>query len=107
MVIVGSYAIRNSFLDVNVMILMGLIGYFFNRIQLPVTPIVLGMVLGKTIETEYRTAMSLSAGDPTIFFSSIVSLLFFGLIILTIFLQVRKRVIEVKKQKQLKEQLQT
>ena len=106
MVIVGSYAIRNSFLDVNVMILMGLIGYFFNRIQLPVTPIVLGMVLGKTIESEYRTAMSLSAGDPTIFFSSIVSLLFFALIILTIALQIKKRMQDVKKQKQLKEQVQ-
>ena len=50
MVIVGSYAIRNSFLDVNVMILMGLIGYFFNRIQLPVTPIVLGMVWEKLLK---------------------------------------------------------
>ena len=67
MVVVGSYAIRNSFLDVNVMIIMGLIGYFFNRIRLPVTPIVLGLVLGRTIEQEYRTAMSLSAGDPSIF----------------------------------------
>ena len=49
------------------MIIMGLIGYFFNRIRLPVTPIVLGLVLGRTIEQEYRTAMSLSAGDPSIF----------------------------------------
>ena len=103
MVVVGSYAIRNSFLDVNVMIIMGLIGYFFNRIRLPVTPIVLGLVLGRTIEQEYRTAMSLSAGDPSIFFGSIVCVLFFMLIILTIALQVRKRVIDVRSQKKLKE----
>tara|TARA_B100001248_G_C27372300_1_gene452316 strand:- start:239 stop:1765 length:1527 start_codon:yes stop_codon:yes gene_type:complete len=103
MVVVGSYAIRNSFLDVNVMIIMGLIGYFFNRIRLPVTPIVLGLVLGRTIEQEYRTAMSLSAGDPSIFFGSIVCVLFFMLIVLTIALQVRKRVIDVRSQKKLKE----
>ena len=102
MVVVGSYAIRNSFLDVNVMIIMGLIGYFFNRIRLPVTPIVLGLVLGRTIEQEYRTAMSLSAGDPSIFFGSIVCVLFFMLIVLTIALQVRKRVIDVEVKKKLK-----
>jgi TctA family transporter len=50
--------------------------------------------------------MSLSAGDPTIFFSSIVSLMFFSLIILTIALQIRKRMLDVKKQKKLKEQVQ-
>ena len=53
MVVVGSYA-QETLLDVNVMIIMGLIGYFFNRIRLPVTPIVLGLVLGRTIEQEYR-----------------------------------------------------
>jgi len=104
MVVVGAYAIRSSFLDVNVMIIMGLLGYFFNRIKLPVTPIVLGLVLGRTLESEYRTAMSLSDGSPIIFFSSVVSVLFFFLIVLTIALQVRKRMIEIKKNRLIKKE---
>ena len=104
MVVVGAYAIRSSFLDVNVMIIMGLLGYFFNRIKLPVTPIVLGLVLGRTLESEYRTAMALSDGSPIIFFSSVVSVLFFLLIVLTIFLQVRKRMIEIKRNKLIKKE---
>jgi len=101
MVVVGSYVIRNSFLDVNIMIIMGLIGYFFNRIQIPITPIVLGLVLGDTLESNYRTAMSLSSGDITIFFSSVTTILFFSLIVLTIALQVKTRVLDIKKQKKL------
>jgi TctA family transporter len=43
--------------------------------------------------------MSLSSGEISIFFSSIVSVLFFLLIILTIALQVKKRILEIRKQK--------
>lgn len=99
MVVVGSYVIRNSFLDIYIMILMGLFGYFLNRIKIPITPVVLGLVLGEAIESNYRTAMSLSSGEISIFFSSIVSVLFFLLIILTIALQVKKRILEIRKQK--------
>lgn len=78
---------------------MGLFGYFLNRIKIPITPVVLGLVLGEAIESNYRTAMSLSSGEISIFFSSIVSVLFFLLIILTIALQVKKRILEIRKQK--------
>jgi len=43
--------------------------------------------------------MSLSSGDITIFFSSVTTLLFFSLIVLTIALQVKTRVLDIKKQK--------
>ena len=99
MVVVGAFTLRNSFFDVYVMLIMGLLGYFFNRIQLPVTPIVLGMVLGETLESNYRTAMFLSGGSYKIFFSSIACVLFFSLILLTIGLQIKKRIQDVKIQK--------
>ena len=89
MVIVGSMQLE-TLLDVNVMILMGLIGYFFNSYSITCNTHCSWNGFRKTIESEYRTAMSLSAGDPTIFFSSVVSLLFFALIILTIALQIKK-----------------
>ena len=103
MVIVGSYAIRNSFLDVNVMILMGLIGYFFNRIQLPVTPIVLGMVLGKTIESRISYSnVSYQLVTLQYFLALLLVCLFFALIILNYSAyKLKKRMQDVKKQKQL------
>lgn len=82
--VLGSYAIRNSVFDVYLMAVMGLLGYVLLRIRIPVAPVVLGLVLGETLEQQYRTALILSEGDHGIFLQSGVALLFFGLTALTI-----------------------
>lgn len=84
---VGSYAIRNSFLDVYTMLIIGLIGYGLQRMYIPVTPIILGLVLGTTLERELRTALLLSEGDPSIFLSP-TAIAFFLLAFVIIGLQV-------------------
>ena len=89
---VGSYAIRNSIGDVYLMALMGLLGYVLLRVRIPVTPIVLGLVLGPIMENEYRTALILSGGDRTTFISSLPALLFLGLTLLTVLYQIITRV---------------
>ena len=75
----GAFAIRNSFLDVYMMIGSGLIGYLLTKAGVPLTPIVLGLVLGPTLEREFRTALILSEGDFATFFSSGTALLFYAL----------------------------
>jgi putative tricarboxylic transport membrane protein len=82
MCVVGSYAIRNSFLDVYVMLGIGLLGYGLQRVHIPVTPIVLGLVLGGTMEREFRTALLMSQNDLSVFYTSPTAMLFFGLTIL-------------------------
>ncbi|MGH7223814.1 MAG: tripartite tricarboxylate transporter permease, partial [Gemmataceae bacterium] len=56
MCVIGSYAIRNSFFDVYTMLAIGLLGYGLQRVHIPVIPIILGLVLGTTMERELRTA---------------------------------------------------
>jgi putative tricarboxylic transport membrane protein len=87
MCILGSYAIRNSIFDVYLMGIMGLLGYVLQRIHIPVAPVVLGLVLGETLEKQYRTALILSEGDHRVFFDSGVALFFFALTLLTLGLQ--------------------
>jgi putative tricarboxylic transport membrane protein len=82
--VLGSYAIRNSIFDVYLMAVMGLLGYVLQRVRIPVAPVVLGLVLGETLEQQYRTALILSEGDHGIFLESGVALVFFGLTALTI-----------------------
>jgi putative tricarboxylic transport membrane protein len=82
MCVVGSYAIRNSFLDVYVMLAIGLLGYVLQRAHIPVTPIVLGLVLGGIMERDFRTALLMSEGDPSVFYTSPIAMVFFGLTIL-------------------------
>ena len=81
---VGTFAIRNSFLDIYMMAGVGLIGYLLTRARIPVTPIILGLVLGPTLEQNFRTAMIMSEGSYSILFSSIPAVLFYGLTIAVI-----------------------
>ncbi len=55
--IIGSYAVNKSLFDVGVCIAFGVIGWLFKRYGYPVAPVVLGMVLGKIAEMNFRQAL--------------------------------------------------
>jgi len=50
MTVLGSYAIRNNMLDVWIMFIFGLIGYFSQKLKFHPAPIVLGLILGPFVE---------------------------------------------------------
>ncbi|WP_114285466.1 tripartite tricarboxylate transporter permease [Candidatus Halocynthiibacter alkanivorans] len=84
---IGAYSIRNSAFDIYSMALIGVAAYVLVAIRVPITPIILGMVLGPTLENEFRTAMMLSEGKMDIFYTSPTALGFIGLAALVIILQ--------------------
>lgn len=86
---IGAYSIRNSAFDIYAMGAIGVLAYVLVAVRIPITPIILGMVLGPTLENEFRTAMMLSDGSLDIFLTSPTVLVFFGLALLVIGLQVR------------------
>mgnify|MGYP000927574968 CR=1 FL=1 len=55
--IIGSYAIQNSINDVLFMLAFGVLGYVFERAGYPTGPIVLAIILGPMIETNFRQAL--------------------------------------------------
>lgn len=79
MCVVGSFAIRNTLFDVGAMMVVGLVGYILMKVRIPVTPVVLGLILGPVLERESRTAMVMSEGDLSVFYTSVPSALFLGL----------------------------
>ena len=87
MCVIGSYAIRNSVFDVYTLAACGLMGYLLLRARIPVTPVVLGLVLGPTLESQYRTAFIMSEGSYGIFYTSPTALLFFALALAVIVFQ--------------------
>ena len=70
------------------MAIVGLFGYVLQRMRIPLAPVVLGLVLGPTLERQYRTALILSEGSHQIFLESGVAMSFFALTLLTIGSQV-------------------
>ncbi|MEE4187768.1 MAG: tripartite tricarboxylate transporter permease [Roseobacter sp.] len=97
---IGAYSIRNSVFDIYAMAIIGVAAYVLIAVRIPITPIILGMVLGPTLENEFRTGMMLSAGSMDIFLTSPVAMTFFGLAALVIGLQMRSEVKAKRKPKQ-------
>lgn len=67
---VGAYSIKNSSFDLLVAIGIGVLGMILRRFGYPITPLILGAILGPMAETQFRRSMQLSEGDPGIFIST-------------------------------------
>jgi putative tricarboxylic transport membrane protein len=67
---IGSYTVHNSMFDVWMMLVFGVAGYMFKKLQYPLAPMVLAIVLGDRAESSFRQAMLVSQGDMTIFFQN-------------------------------------
>jgi putative tricarboxylic transport membrane protein len=68
--VIGAYAINGSMTDLYLILFFGIIGYVFDKVDIPVAPLVLSLVLGGMMEQSFRQAMTISGGNPKIFFNS-------------------------------------
>ena len=59
--VVGAFACNNRLFDVGLMFFFGLIGFLMRRRGYPAAPMVLALVLGKTMDSNFRRAMALAA----------------------------------------------
>ena len=60
---VGAYALNNAVVDVWAMYAAGVIGFLLRRANVPLGPLVLGLILGPMMEANLRRALVLSRGD--------------------------------------------
>ena len=70
---VGTYAIQNNVTDVYWMLLFGVVGYFMKIYGFQVGPIILGVILGPMMDSNYRRAMLGARGDPGDFLWNFIS----------------------------------
>jgi putative tricarboxylic transport membrane protein len=54
--------------------MFGVLGYVFRKIDIPLAPLVLALVLGGMMEQSFRQAMTLSGGNPKIFVGSVLTI---------------------------------
>jgi len=66
--IVGAYANRNSVSDVWVIAVFGVLGYLFDKLRFPISPMVLGTILGPLAENSFMQTMISYHNDWTVFF---------------------------------------
>ena len=69
----GAYGLRNSWFDLALLYGIGVIGFLMRRFDIPVAPVLVGMILGPLAEQQFRRALAISQGDLTIFFTQPIS----------------------------------
>ncbi len=67
---IGAYTVHNAILDVWFVLLFGVVGYIFKKLDYPLAPMVLAIVLGDRAESSFRQAMLMSQGDLSIFWAN-------------------------------------
>lgn len=73
MCMIGAFAISNNTFEIFVVIAFGLLGYLMKKIDLPITPMCISLVLGSLFEQSLRRALIISEGDFSVFFTRPVS----------------------------------
>ena len=89
--VVGAYAINNSVVDVWWMLAFGVLGYFMRLYNYPIGPVILGVILSKLMDENWRRAILSERGDMGQFFanlfSSPLSSVLFAAIVFALFTQ--------------------
>ncbi len=71
---IGAYAVNNRMIDVYYMMIFGVLGYLFKKLDYPIAPMVLALVLGDMAEQAMRQALIMGQGSPLIFFRPPIAL---------------------------------
>jgi len=95
--IIGSYSINYSTFDVLMMLIFGIIGYIFRKVEYEPAPLVMAFILEPVLERSFRQSFFMSVGSPSIFFTrpiSVSCLMIALLLLLTsIFAKKRRKII--------------
>ena len=73
---IGLYSVNNNTFDIGLTALCGLLGYVLHKLECEPAPLILGFVLGPMMEENLRRGMLFSRGDPSVFFTRPLSLVF-------------------------------
>lgn len=100
----GAYAVGNTIFDLLIMMIMGLVGYFMLKFNIPPAPFLIAFILGPLLEDSFRQSLLLTRGDFSIFIRGPISWGFLALAVLSVVLIIRRNM-KMKKDRQLADML--
>lgn len=93
--VIGVYSLNSNVYEILIMILFGSFGYILRKMEYPLAPFLLAMVLGPMMETSFRQSLTISQGSFAIFyersFSAILLIAVVVVLFISLFLWVKKR----------------
>ena len=88
---VAVFSVNSSVFDLMVMTSLGVLGYLMRKMNIPVAPVILALVLGPLMETNLRRALSLAQGDWQVLFGSGITLVLWAMVAASILLPIFTR----------------
>ena len=82
--LLGAYALNNSTFDLQVALVIGALGFFFRRFGVPITPLIIGVILGPLAELQFKRALQISQGDWNILIAGTFPKIIYSILILVI-----------------------
>jgi len=67
--VVGAYSVSGSVFDVGIMLVFGIVGYIFKKLDIPLAPFALTLILGPMMEKALRQSLEMSGGLMSIFYT--------------------------------------
>jgi putative tricarboxylic transport membrane protein len=90
--VVGVYSVNYSMLDLWLMLAFGAIGYLATKMDYPLAPLVLALVLGGMMEVSLRQSLKMSHHDVTIFFTRPIAATIMAIVIIIVLWPVLSRI---------------
>ncbi|WOD09005.1 tripartite tricarboxylate transporter permease [Marinomonas sp. GJ51-6] len=87
--IIGAYAINNSMFDIGVAVFFGLLGFTLIKFSVPLSPILIGMILGPMAETNLRKSLLLYEGSWSFLYERPIALFFLVLTAFSVYTALR------------------
>ena len=70
----GTYTLNNNFIDLVILWVIGFLGFSMRVLSVPIAPCIVGLILGPLAEAQFRRALVISQGDPSVFVTHPISL---------------------------------
>lgn len=82
--VMGCYALNSSMVDVWIFFFMGIVGYALTKTGFPLLPLVLGLILGRIAEAQFRSAYTMGGDSLAGFLERPIALAFLGISVLSL-----------------------
>jgi putative tricarboxylic transport membrane protein len=71
--LMGAYVANNAIFDLWIALGVGIIGFAFRRFGVPITPLIIGLILGPMAELQMRRALQIGAGEISALYATSLS----------------------------------
>ena len=96
---IGTYSYGHNYIDLIVMVIGGIIGYFAIKHDFTMSSVIIGFILGSMTESNFRRYLLLNNGELSAIFNRPIAVSFFALSLITIFRPIISKTISARKKK--------